>query len=143
MEEKKQVLTVDVALDADVPVEMDEQKIQQVFFHLLSNAVKYTDNGGKVYVQATRSNEPVSGQEGIRIDFRDTGIGVKEENIPKIFQTFGMLDSPYIHSGKGIGIGLSLTKQLVELQGGTISVESEYGKGSCFTIFLPLRQKPE
>ncbi len=143
IEEKKQILTVDVALDADVPVEMDEQKIQQVFFHLLSNAVKYTGSSGKVYIQATRSNEPVSGQEGIRVAFRDTGIGIKQEDIPKIFQTFGMLDSPYIHSGKGIGIGLSLTKQLVELQGGTISVESEYGKGSCFTIFLPLKQKPE
>ncbi|MGB5218132.1 MAG: ATP-binding protein, partial [Smithella sp.] len=57
------------------------------------------------------------------------------------FQAFGTLESPYSKTGTGIGIGLSLTKQLVELHGGTVSVESKFGHGSCFTVFLPLKQK--
>lgn len=141
MEEKKQVLTVDVALDADISIEADEQKIQQVFFHLLSNAVKYNTEGGKVHIQALKTSHKISGQEGISIAITDTGTGIKAEDIPKLFQTFGTLESPYTRSEKGIGIGLSLTKQLVELHGGTIRVESEFGRGSCFTIFLPLTQR--
>ena len=88
-----------------------------------------------------KANHKISGQEGISIAIRDTGIGIKTEDLPKLFQTFGALGSPYTRPGKGIGMGLVLTKQLVELHGGEISVESEYGRGSCFTIFLPLRQK--
>lgn len=141
VKEKNQVLTVDVDLDAAVSIEADEQKIQQVFFHLLSNAVKYTAEGGKVDVRAFRASHPFSRQEGISVAIADTGIGIKAEDIPKLFQTFGTLESPYTRSEKGIGIGLSLTKQLVELHGGDISVESEFGKGSSFSIFLPLKQK--
>ncbi|MEE9910161.1 MAG: PAS domain S-box protein [Deltaproteobacteria bacterium] len=141
MKEKNQILTVDVDLDADIAIEADEQKIQQVFFHLLSNAVKYNTDCGKVDVRTVRTRHGVSGQEGISVAIRDTGIGIKAEDMPKLFQTFGTLGSPYTRPGKGIGMGLSLTKQLVELHGGDITVESEYGRGSCFTIFLPLKQK--
>jgi len=141
IEEKKQILTVDVDLDADVSVEADEQKIQQALFHLMSNAVKYTGDGGKVTVKAARAVNPVSHQEGVSIAITDTGIGIKAEDMPKLFQAFGTLESPYARTGTGIGIGLSLTKQWVELHGGTVSVESKFGQGSCFTVFLPLKQK--
>ncbi len=141
IEEKKQILTVDVDMNADVAIEADELKIQQALFHLMSNAVKYTDYGGKINVKASRTRHPVSHQEAISIAITDTGIGIKAEDMPKLFQTFGTLESPYSKTGMGIGIGLSLTKQLVELHGGTVSVESEFGHGSCFTVFLPLKQK--
>ena len=141
MEEKHQVLTVDVALDADVSIEADEQKIQQVLFHVLSNAVKYNTDGGAVNIRAIKTNHEISGREGVSIAIADTGTGIKAEDIPKLFQTFSTLESPYTRTGKGIGMGLSLARQLLELHGGDISVKSEYGSGSCFTIFLPLQQK--
>jgi len=141
VEEKSQILTVDVDLDADVTIEADEQKIQQVFFHVLSNAVKYTADSGQIHVQVSRARHPLSKQEGIQVAITDTGTGIRAEDIPRLFQTFGTLESPYTRPGKGIGIGLALTKQLLELHGGDIRVESEYERGSCFTIFLPLKQK--
>lgn len=141
IEEKKQILTVDVDLDADVSIEADEQKIHQALFHLMSNAVKYTDEGGKISVKTARTSNPVSRQEGVSIAITDTGIGIKAEDMSKLFQAFVTLESPYSKTGTGIGIGLSLTKQLVELHGGTVSVESKFGLGSCFTVFLPLKQK--
>lgn len=140
MEEKHQVLTVDVDLDADVSIEADEQKIQQVLFHVLSNAVKYNTDGGAVNIRAIKTRHEISGREGVSIAITDTGTGIKAEDIPKLFQTFSTLESPYTRTGKGIGMGLSLARQLLELHGGDISVKSEYGSGSCFTIFLPLKQ---
>lgn len=141
IEEKHQVLTVDVALEADVSIEADEQKLQQVLFHVLNNAVKYNIDGGSVHIRAFKTTHEISGREGISIAVTDTGKGIKKEDLPKLFQTFSTLESPYTRTGKGIGMGLSLAKQLLELHGGGISVESEYGSGSCFTIFLPLEQK--
>lgn len=141
IEEKHQILTADVSLDADVSIEADEQKIQQILFHVLSNAVKYSGDGGKIHVQVNRANDPQSGRVGISISVRDSGIGIKSEDLPRLFKNFGTLESPYTKTGKGIGVGLSLTRQLLDLHGGSISVESQYGSGSCFTIFLPLRQE--
>ena len=141
MEEKKQILTVDVELDTDISVEGDAQKIQQVFFNLLSNALKYTGDGGQVNIHASRTVHPDSGLEGISVSIKDTGTGIRPEDIPRLFQAFSTLESTYTRDGKGIGVGLSLTKQLVELHGGSIRVESEFGSGSCFTVFLPLQQK--
>ncbi len=143
MEEKRQTITVDVSLDADVQIEADEQKIQQVFFHLISNAVKYTPEEGKINVRAFRSVDEASGREGVSVAISDTGIGIKAQDIPRLFQSFGMLEEPYSRAGKGIGMGLNLAKQLLELHGGSIRVESEFGKGSCFTVFLPLKQDME
>lgn len=140
MKEKMQTITIDVALDADVQIEADEQKIQQVFFHLISNAVKYTPEGGKIDVRAYRTVEEGSRLEGVSVAIRDNGVGIKAEDIPRLFQNFGTLASPYTRSDRGIGMGLALAKQLLELHGGSIRVESEVGKGSCFTVFLPLKQ---
>jgi len=139
IEDRNLALTVDVALDADVSIEADEQKINHIFYHLMSNAVKYTANGGKVHVQTVRIKDS-AGSEGLEIAIKDTGIGIKPEDIPKLFLTFSRLESVYTKESKGIGVGLSLTKQLVEMHGGNIRVESEYGHGSSFTIFLPLKQ---
>jgi PAS domain S-box-containing protein len=140
-EEKNQILTVNVDLDADVSIEGDGQKIQQIFFNLLSNAVKYTGEGGSIDIHASRKEQPASLQEGVSVAIKDTGTGIKASDIPRLFEAFGTLESTYTRSEKGIGVGLSLTKQLVELHGGDIGVESEFGSGSCFTVFLPMKQK--
>jgi len=143
IEDKKQLLTVDVDLDADTSIEGDVQKIQQIFFNLLNNAVKYTGEGGTIQIHVARTLHATSRREGISIAFKDTGSGIRAADMSKLFEAFGTLQSAYTRSEKGIGVGLSLTKQLVELHGGDISVESEFGKGSCFTVFLPLKQKQE
>lgn len=141
IKEKHQTLTVDVDLDADVSIDADEQKIQQIFFHVLSNAVKYSPEDGAVGVHVFRMMHEPTGREGVGVAIQDTGPGIKEEDIPKIFESFSTLESPYTRTAKGIGMGLSLSKQLLELHGGDIFVKSQYGAGSCFTIFLPLKQK--
>ena len=71
----------------------------------------------------------------------DTGIGIKQEDIPKLFKEFTQLESAYIKKYEGTGLGLALTKRLVELHGGRIWAESEYGKGSKFTFLIPVRQE--
>ncbi|MFO7568997.1 MAG: PAS domain S-box protein [Smithellaceae bacterium] len=138
--DKRQLLEVNVAIDADVSIEADDEKIRHIFFHLLSNAVKYTPEGGKITVEAQRSKS-LSGEEGVAVAFQDTGCGIKPEDIPRLFQNFGRLESSYTRESSGVGVGLSLTRQLAELHGGSISVESEYGIGSRFIVFLPLQQK--
>ncbi len=139
LKEKQQVLTVNVALDADVSIEADAEKVRHIFFHLLSNAVKYSPESGKICIEAQRMKN-AAGEEGVAVAFADNGPGIKPDNIPRLFQNFGRLESTYARETSGIGVGLSLTRQLTELHGGSVSVESEYGRGSTFTVFLPLKQ---
>ena len=141
IKEKNQTFTVNIQPEANIRIEADEQKITQVVFHLLSNAVKYTPPGGKIDAKIFLSKDPSSGRDGVSVSIEDTGTGIKEEDMPRLFQAFGTLKSPYTLPGEGIGMGLTLAKQLVEMHGGSIHVESEFGRGSCFTVFLPLRQK--
>jgi signal transduction histidine kinase len=120
-------------------LKVTKKKIRHIFFHLLSNAVKYTPEGGAIEVLAQRSKNP-AGEDGIAVSVKDTGCGIKPEDMPKLFQNFGRLESSYTRESSGVGVGLSLTRQLVELHGGIITVQSEYGRGSIFTVFLPLKQ---
>ena len=104
-----------------------------MLYNLLSNAVKFTNDGGRVDIVA----EP--GAAGhVRLHVRDTGVGIKPEDIGKLFVEFQQLDSSLARLQQGTGLGLALTKKLIELQHGTISTESEPGKGSTFTVVLPL-----
>ncbi len=113
-------------------VRADNTRIRQILLNLLSNAVKYNDEGGTVYVCCP---PPPLGFHRIRII--DTGRGINEQNKKNLFQPFNRLDAQ--HSDiEGTGIGLVITRKLVELMGGTINVESEYGKGSSFIIDLPV-----
>lgn len=139
--EKKHAFTMNIEPEANIRVEADEQKIEQVVFHLFSNAVKYTAPGGKINVRAFRRKDASPGVDTVVIEVEDTGRGIKAEDIPRLFQAFGTLSSPYTPSGEGIGMGLALTRQLVEMHGGKIEVESEPGRGSRFTVCLPLTQK--
>jgi signal transduction histidine kinase len=113
-------------------VTLDQQKFKQVLYNLLSNAVKFTDEGGRVDIVASAQNS-----SGLRLEVRDSGVGIKADDLSKLFVEFQQLDSGVARRHQGTGLGLALTKKLVELQKGTITVESEPGKGSTFTVTLP------
>jgi signal transduction histidine kinase len=133
--------TVEMGPDADSVVVADERKLKQILFNLLSNAVKFTPEGQSVTLSAKLlPAEAPPGRRRLRMDVRDTGIGIRSEDIPKLFQEFTQLESTYNKTYEGTGLGLALTRKLVEFHGGTISVESEYGKGSCFTVEIPVKE---
>jgi len=113
-------------------VTLDQQKFKQVLYNLLSNAVKFTDDKGQVEIVASpyESNQ-------LRLQVRDTGIGIKPEDFEKLFVEFQQLDSGSTRRYEGTGLGLVLTKKIVEFHQGSITVESVPGKGSTFTVILP------
>jgi len=129
--QKKQIALACVVAD-DLPTFwFDPTRIRQVLFNLLSNAIKFTPAHGKVGLAARRDDS------GIVIDVHDTGIGIKQEDVPRLFQAFERLDS----NAEGTGLGLALSRRLVEMHGGNLSVRSIVGQGSVFTVALP-RQGP-
>ncbi len=114
-------------------ITVDKVKFKQIMFNLLSNAVKFTPENGRVAIDAGLMNQHV------QIAVSDTGIGIKSEDMDKIFEAFRQLDASYARRYEGTGLGLTLTKRLIELHGGKIWVISEYGKGSTFTFTLPIK----
>ena len=126
-------LAVEIGPGLEGTIEADERKVKQILFNLLSNAVKFTPEGGSVTLTASKE------EDGVRICVADTGIGIKAEDMPKLFTEFTQLESTYTKKYEGTGLGLALTKKLVELHGGRIWVESEEGKGSRFFFTLPCR----
>ena len=121
----------------DMVIEADARKLKQILFNLLSNAVKFTPDGGSVHVMAKK----ITGAQEVEISIEDTGIGIKLNDLPKLFKEFSQLDSVYDKKYEGTGLGLALTKKLVELHGGRIQVSSQYGKGSIFTFVIPVKQE--
>ncbi len=109
----------------------DTRKIKQVLINLLSNAVKFTDDGGKVSVSARRL------ESGLAIAVSDNGIGMRASDIPTALAPFGQVDSALERKFEGTGLGLPLSKTLVELHGGTLRIDSELGRGTTITITLP------
>jgi signal transduction histidine kinase len=125
---------VTLAPNSDVDVVAgDERRIRQVIFNLLSNAVKFTPAGGSVDVWATQVNGEVS------VSVADTGPGIAPADIRRIFEEFQQTEAG-IEQGEGTGLGLALSKRLVELHGGRIWVDSELGRGSTFVFTLPSRE---
>ncbi|MEW6753422.1 MAG: PAS domain S-box protein [Candidatus Latescibacterota bacterium] len=116
-------------------VTLDPQKFRQVLYNLLSNAVKFNCDGGLVHVLLA-----ANGRRGLQLQVRDTGHGIRAEDLGKLFVEFQQLDSTVARRYQGTGLGLALTKKIVELQSGTIEVDSEPGRGSTFTVSLPLGQ---
>ena len=116
-------------------VQADRGRVRQVLLNLLSNAIKFTPDGGRITVAAG----PVNGGGGseVRIAVTDTGIGIAAEDQPKLFQEFSQLDASASRKYEGTGLGLALSRRLIELHGGAIGVESEMGKGSTFWFTLP------
>ncbi len=128
-------LALEVAPELDTVV-ADERKLKQVVVNLLANAVKFTPDGGTVSLRAARENGEV------RLSVHDTGIGIAAADQQRIFEEFQQASHQTEKSREGTGLGLSLSKRMVELHGGTISVESAPGKGSTFTVALPLVKEP-
>lgn len=122
-------------VDADVPlIGADPNRLIQVFSNLLSNAIKFTNHGG-VTVHVMRNKK-----KGVRVDVSDTGIGISKEDRPKIFKKFYQIKRDLImQQGSGTGLGLSIVKEVVNLHGGQIKVESEPGEGTTFWFTMPLR----
>ena len=112
----------------------DERKFKQIMLNLLSNAVKFTPDGGKVSVAAKKDTTCVE------IAVRDTGIGIAPEDHSAVFEEFKQVGRDYTKKAEGTGLGLALTKRFVELHGGSIRLDSAPGKGSTFTVTLPIRQ---
>jgi len=142
----------------DMVINADERKLKQILFNLLSNAVKFTPDGGSVRVvvrmisdagairSVAREKEgrvtasPLPSDNFIEISVEDTGIGIKPEDIPKLFKEFSQLDSVYDKKYEGTGLGLAITRKLVELHGGRIQVASTFGSGSRFSFVIPVMQ---
>jgi signal transduction histidine kinase len=136
-------LTLALQVAEDLPMAVaDPLRVTQILDHLLSNAVKFTPEGGTVRVTARRvaSDElPVTRGEFVEISVSDTGIGIEAAELPKLFQPFVQLEHFLTKAYQGTGLGLALTKRLVELHGGRIWAESEgKGRGATFTFTLPL-----
>lgn len=119
----------------------DKDKLEKILFNLLSNAFKYTPSGGKVTVELGLLTETDNHQ--VLLNVRDTGIGIPADMTEKIFERFYQLNVPGEIQSNGSGIGLVITREFVKLHGGTISVESEPEKGSCFTVLLPVKDVHE
>ena len=124
-------------IDEDLPDELsgDAQRLQQVLVNLLNNAVKYTREG-RVTLRL-RAEERAEDRVTLRFDIEDTGIGIKEEDLPRLFRSYERFDAEQNRGVEGTGLGLTITHNLVNLMNGEIRVESEYGKGSVFTVILP------
>jgi signal transduction histidine kinase/DNA-binding response OmpR family regulator len=122
-----------------VVMDFDDTQIQHIVYNLLSNALKFTDEGGKVILHAVQIEQV--GQPFLTLHVQDTGVGIPAEEMPFIFDRFYQADSSNTHKSGGTGIGLALTKELIEWMHGTIKVESTVGKGTSFTLLLPIKRE--
>ncbi len=120
-------------------IKADRSKFKQVLYNLLSNAVKFTPAPGSITVTVKDSPEQLT------VSVADTGIGMKPEDLPKLFREFEQIDGSYTRRYQGTGLGLALCRRFVEMHGGRIWAESQFGKGSIFTFTIPreLRPAPE
>jgi len=133
IEEKGQHLSVDIPPDLP-PVQADPSRLAQILINLLSNAYKYTPEGGRIGVRAW-----VDGRF-VRCAISDTGIGISPEDQARLFTKFFRADHPIVRDQPGTGLGLCIVKNLVELQGGEITVESRVGEGTTFTFSVPIAE---
>ncbi len=118
----------------DSTIYVDEVHFQNVIFNLLDNAVKYGKPGEKLDVYLKTWND----ENWLYLSVRDTGVGIKKDDLKKVFEKFYRVHTGNVHDVKGFGLGLAYVKKMVELHGGSIKVDSEYGKGTIFTIKLPV-----
>jgi signal transduction histidine kinase len=139
-------------LDNDaLTVVADGVRIRQILFNLLSNASKFTPEGGKISLAAVRTRAPLRQpadragdrarlvpQEVVWISVTDEGVGIRREDMSKLFQEFSQVDSSSSRRAQGTGLGLALCKKFVEMHGGTIGADSIYGKGAAFWFLLPV-----
>lgn len=132
-------LTLRLSLSDDLPrrIITDPTHLQQIVIHLMNNAIKFTEQG-EVELRLKQEPSTQSDRPVLRIDVQDSGIGIDPEKQRMVFDLFTLGDDSVTRAHGGVGLGLALTKRLVELMGGTISLKSEAGKGSTFTVRLPM-----
>lgn len=125
-------VTVRTDFPADLPrLRGDRRRIVQVILNLLTNAVKFTPEGGAVELKAERA------RGGLVMTIADTGIGIAAEDIPRVMQDWGQAQSEKSRSGEGTGLGLPLSRRLMELHGGTLNLESRPGAGTTVSLWFP------
>jgi signal transduction histidine kinase/DNA-binding response OmpR family regulator len=137
----KRQIVVQHHADRDVfLMDFDEEKLQSVITNLISNAIKFNYDGGEIHCALKVIEDP---SEQLEIKISDTGYGIGKEHLPYIFDRFYQADTGPTRKTTGTGIGLALTKELIELMGGKIDVSSTLGKGTVFTIHLPVTHNAE
>ncbi|HEY6088179.1 MAG TPA: ATP-binding protein [Gemmatimonadaceae bacterium] len=130
---KKKSLNFNIEMPSrDLMLHTDRTKVKQILLNLLSNAVKFTHNGG-IWVTISRD------EEDLRFDVRDTGIGIRPSDLESIWEDFRQVDQSRTREFGGTGLGLSITRKLVDALGGHVFTESAFGRGSTFTVVLPIR----
>ncbi len=139
---KERALAKGVRLSAEIDESVDllwadRRKLRQIVYNLLANAVKFTDRGGEVVLMARRERRPEA--DRLMISVRDTGIGISADVRERLFEPFEQADGSTARRFEGTGLGLALVRQLVDLYGGSIELESEPGVGSNFVVFIPYR----
>lgn len=147
---KRQTVSIEVGSDM-LEVVADQMRVRQVLFNLLSNASKFTPEGGTISLSALRTPVPLPvpasragdkprliSRDAVWVSVRDSGIGIRAQDMSKLFQVFSQVDSSASRQQQGTGLGLVLCKQFVELHGGTIGAESVFGGGSTFWFILPV-----
>jgi len=158
--EKAAARNIHLAMDAPKElgsIRSDARKVKQIVYNLLSNAVKFTSDRGEVTLRASRVPRAEVGQlsessmgrsfpmadneftEFLKISVTDSGMGISPEGLERLYKPFSQIDSGLARKFEGTGLGLAMVKLLADLHGGTVAVESEVGKGSCFTVWLPFR----
>ena len=135
---------------ASLTIVADKVRIRQILFNLLSNASKFTGEGGKICLTAVRTRAPLRRpadragdhaelmpQDVVWVSVTDEGVGIRSQDMPKLFNEFSQVDSSASRRAQGSGLGLALCKKFVEMHGGTIGADSVYGKGTAFWFLLP------
>jgi signal transduction histidine kinase len=121
----------------------DRRRIEQILLNLLNNAIKFTEHGEVVLtLEPIAAAHATSTREMVKITVRDTGIGMKSGDCEQLFRPFRQIDTGLQRQHEGTGLGLAICRRLAELLRGTIHVESEWGRGSVFTVTLPLQLEP-
>jgi signal transduction histidine kinase/DNA-binding response OmpR family regulator/Txe/YoeB family toxin of Txe-Axe toxin-antitoxin module len=134
---QKNIRLVFYSEEKEVMMDYDEEKILQIIYNLLSNALKFTREDGKIVFHASKIEE--KGQPVLKLKVKDDGQGISPADIPHIFDRFYQVNNANFRQAEGAGIGLALTKELVELMNGRIEVESELGVGTEFLLYLPIK----
>jgi two-component system sensor histidine kinase ArlS len=135
---KDKNISIELSIDKSIILYGDKKKIDQIYRIFIDNAIKYSNHGNKIEITATDNyygDFNKDNKNGVLVQFKDKGIGISKKDLPHIFERFFRSDQ--VSDTPGTGLGLSIAKELISLHLGSIYVESEYGKGSTFSVFFP------